>query len=232
MNLLTALRGTALAAATTLLIAAPAYGGPARLAGGGPAASSGGGGAVLSGGGLAAPVTTGPAAPPQGPLPQTGCTITGTAAVCDLWAKPDQLVLPGAATPVPIWGFASTSAGAASTPGPVLVVDEGNQVTINVHNGLARNLALALPTVTGLAPDRTGVAPGGVATYTFTPPRPGTYLYEAGHTPDGARQAAMGLEPQSVHRRRRTATRPRRTRTRRSWSSPKSTRRSTPAPTR
>jgi hypothetical protein len=136
---------------------------------------------------------TGPPAPPQGPLPQTGCTIAGTSAVCELWAKPGQLVLPGAASPVPIWGFSSTSDGPAGVPGPVLVVDQGDQVTINVHNGLARNLSLALPTVAGLVPDRTGAAPGAATSYTFTAARPGTYLYEAGHTPDGARQAAMGL---------------------------------------
>src|SRR5690242_5157915 len=98
-------------------------------------------------------VPSGPPAPPQGPLPQTGCTITGTAAVCDLWAKPGQLVLPGAAAPVPIWGFASTAAAAATSPGPVLMVDQGDTVTINVHNGLSQNLALAIPAVTGLATD-------------------------------------------------------------------------------
>ncbi|MCW2503795.1 MAG: Multicopper oxidase, partial [Actinomycetia bacterium] len=42
-------------------------------------------------------------------------------------------------------------------------------------------------------PDQTGAAPGAAKTYTFTASRPGTYLYEAGHTADGARQATMGL---------------------------------------
>ena len=35
--------------------------------------------------------------------------------------------------------------------------------------------------------------PAGTTTYTFTAGRPGTFLYEAGHTADGARQVAMGL---------------------------------------
>ena len=35
--------------------------------------------------------------------------------------------------------------------------------------------------------------PGGTASYTFHATRPGTFLYEAGHTADGARQVAMGL---------------------------------------
>jgi hypothetical protein len=138
-------------------------------------------------------VPPGPAGPPQGALQPAGCTVAGTTAVCDLWAKPGQLVLPGAAATVPIWGFASTTAAPASTPGPVLVVDQGNTVTINVHNGLTTNLSLAMPTLSGLATDRVGAAPGAVATYSFTASRPGTYLYEAGHTPDGARQTAMGL---------------------------------------
>jgi hypothetical protein len=137
-------------------------------------------------------VPTGPPGPPQGPLAQTGCTITGTAAACDLFAKTGTVVLPGAA-PVNIWGFASTAAAPATLPGPVLVVDLGNQVTITIHNGLADNLALAVPAVTGIVPDTTGVAPGLTKAYTFTPTRPGTYLYEAGHTANGVRQAAMGL---------------------------------------
>ncbi len=133
------------------------------------------------------------AGPPQGTLPQTGCQLAAGTATCDLWAKAGSVVLPGATGPVPIWGFASTNADAATLPGPVLVVDQGNQVTITVHNGLTDNLSLAFPAVTGLAPDRTGAAPGGIRSYTFTASRPGTYLYEAGHTTYGARQIAMGL---------------------------------------
>src|SRR5690349_19999819 len=99
-------------------------------------------------------VPSGPPAPTQGPLPQTGCTSTTTAAVCELWAKPGQLVLPGAAAPVPICSFAGTAAAPATTPGPVLVVDQGDAVTRDVHNGFADNLALARSAVTGLATDR------------------------------------------------------------------------------
>jgi FtsP/CotA-like multicopper oxidase with cupredoxin domain len=144
----------------------------------------------------APPTSVGPAlrlAPPQGPLPQTGCVITGTTAACDLWAKPGTIALPGAAAPVPIWGFAGSDAAPATLPGPVLMVDQGDTVTITIHNGLASALALALPTVSGLAVDTAGAAPGGTKAYTFTASRPGTYLYEAGHTADGARQVAMGL---------------------------------------
>ena len=47
--------------------------------------------------------------------------------------------------------------------------------------------------MTGFVPDTTGAAAGANKSYTFTASRAGTYLYEAGHTVDGARQAAMGL---------------------------------------
>jgi hypothetical protein len=141
----------------------------------------------------AMPQRLGPPGPPAGVLRQTGCTITGTTAACDLWAKTGQLVLPGAATPVPIWGFASTSDAPAGIPGPVLVVDQDDKVTVTVHNGLGTALSLAVPAMSGLAPDSTGAAAGGSKTYTFTAGRPGTYVYEAGHTANGARQAMMGL---------------------------------------
>lgn len=131
------------------------------------------------------------AATPSGPLPQTGCTEAGTAATCDLYAKPGTLTV--SSTAIPIWGLASTDTAPASTPGPVLTVTQGDAVSITVHNGLSQNLSLAVPGVSGLVPDTTGAAPGAAKTYTFTAARPGTYLYEAGHTADGARQAAMGI---------------------------------------
>jgi FtsP/CotA-like multicopper oxidase with cupredoxin domain len=131
------------------------------------------------------------AAVPQGPLPQTGCARSGATATCDLYAKSGTLAV--ASLPVPIWGLASADTAAATTPGPVLVVTQGDAVTVTVHNGLQQALALAVPGMTGLADDTTGVAPGSVGAYTFTASRPGTFLYEAGHTPDGARQTAMGV---------------------------------------
>jgi hypothetical protein len=130
-------------------------------------------------------------ATPQGVLPQTGCTLTGSAATCELYAKPGTLTV--SSLPIPIWGLSSTDTGASSTPGPVLVVTEGNTVTINLHNGLPNALSLAIPGLLLGSDDRTGAATGTAKSYTFTASRPGTYLYEAGHTPDGARQTAMGV---------------------------------------
>jgi hypothetical protein len=134
-----------------------------------------------------------PAAAPQGPLTSTACTTTGTTSSCELWAKAGSVTLPGAAAAVPIWGFAGAAADPAATPGPVLVVPAGSSVTVTLHNTLAQPVALAFPGVTGMPTDMTGAAGGAATSYTFVAARPGSYLYEAGHTADGARQAAMGL---------------------------------------
>ncbi len=44
-----------------------------------------------------------------------------------------------------------------------------------------------------MIPDTTGVAAGASTIYTFTASSPGTFLYEAGLTPNGQHQVAMGL---------------------------------------
>jgi hypothetical protein len=128
---------------------------------------------------------------PQGALPQTGCTVAGAAATCELYAKPGSMTV--SSIQIPIWGLSSTDTGPVSTPGPVLVVTEGATVTVNIHNGLPGALSLAVPGLLTSPDDRTGAAPGATKSYTFTADRPGTFLYEAGHTPDGARQTAMGV---------------------------------------
>ncbi|MBM0240050.1 multicopper oxidase domain-containing protein, partial [Micromonospora sp. ATA32] len=79
------------------------------------------------------------------------------------------------------------------------------------------------------------VAPGATRSYTFTAHRPGTYLYEAGHTALGARQVAMGLVGALVVRAPRlagdpagTATQRPFTTTRPCWCSPRWIQPSTP----
>ncbi len=132
-----------------------------------------------------------------GKLTATGCAGTG-AVTCDLWAKTGTATVLG--TGVPIWGFAGAVDGIASAPGPVLVVHQGDGVTITVHNQInGQKMSLALPGQAAVASDAgpgddlSGVATGASRSYSFTASRPGTFLYEAGHTPDGARQVAMGL---------------------------------------
>jgi hypothetical protein len=138
------------------------------------------------------------AAVPQGHLAPQGCTVSGSTATCELWAKTGSTTILG--QPMPIWGYATGAAATPTAPGPVLVVTEGQTVNVVLHNQLTQNTALAFPgqpatAFTGTAPGGTvaGVGNGGTASYTFAATRPGTYLYEAGHTPDGARQVALGM---------------------------------------
>jgi FtsP/CotA-like multicopper oxidase with cupredoxin domain len=141
-----------------------------------------------------------PSAAAVGKLTPSGCTRVGTDDQCDLYAMEGTTQLLG--TTIPIWGFSTSStAGTATAPGPSLVVMEGDTVTVTLHNQLGQDVSLALPgqpasSITqGLssAAQTTGAAPGGTATYSFHATRPGTFLYEAGHTANGARQVAMGL---------------------------------------
>jgi FtsP/CotA-like multicopper oxidase with cupredoxin domain len=130
-----------------------------------------------------------------GKLTPTGCAFGAGTAACDLYALSGTTTILG--TSVPIWGFSPTGvAGSATAPGPVLVVHQGDQVSVTLHNQVAgQTVSLAFPgqtLPTGSTEDSTGIA-SGTRTYTFTASRPGTFLYEAGHTSGGARQVAMGL---------------------------------------
>ena len=133
-----------------------------------------------------------PGAALAGTLPATTCTATGPGTVtCELWAKTGTLTFPNSVT-VPVWGFTDSAAGAAQIPGPALIVNQGDAVTVILHNDLTVATSIkfegqALPS------DRTGAAPGGQTTYTFTADRPGTFLYEAGSLAGAQYQAALGL---------------------------------------
>jgi FtsP/CotA-like multicopper oxidase with cupredoxin domain len=126
-----------------------------------------------------------------GPVTSSACTPTGpTAVTCDLWAKTGTLSLPGTSTP--IWGFTASAAGAASVPGPVLIVNSGDAVTVNLTNQLLVTTAILFDGQP-MAPDLTGVAAGATKAYSFTAGAPGTYLYEAGLLPGTQYQVAKGL---------------------------------------
>jgi FtsP/CotA-like multicopper oxidase with cupredoxin domain len=130
-------------------------------------------------------------------LALTGSTASAAPVSINLCAVPGSATLTGAVT-VPIWGFGlAPSPGAcsgvsASLPGPVLSVNEGDTVTINVTNGLPAGHTLSFD-VPGIAFDAgpTNAVVGASVTRTFTAGAPGTYLYSSGG--DGGRQAAMGL---------------------------------------
>lgn len=122
---------------------------------------------------------------------------TITSATVELCAKPGTQIVAG--TSVPIWGYAEgdcSSAGEPTLPGPTIVVNAGDVVTITLDNGLSENTSLLFPgqhdELDALSvPDFLGIGPGGERDYTFTASEPGTYLYESGA--NSARQVPMGL---------------------------------------
>ncbi|HKD98892.1 MAG TPA: multicopper oxidase domain-containing protein [Micromonosporaceae bacterium] len=123
-----------------------------------------------------------------------GVPAAAAAVSVDLCVASGTVSLPGGAS-APIWGFGLGSggscAGATPTlPGPVIDVNEGDTVSVTVHNGLAEAVGLEIP---GIAIHEGSVtaAPGGVQTYTFTAASPGTYLYQS--PANAGRQLAMGL---------------------------------------
>ena len=113
------------------------------------------------------------------------CAVAGTA------------TLTGAVS-VPIWGFGipttpgNCSTATASLPGPQLIVNEGDVVTLNVTNALpgTRTLSFEAPGIAFNA-GPIDAASGATVTRTFTASAPGTYIYES--SGDSGRQEAMGL---------------------------------------
>jgi FtsP/CotA-like multicopper oxidase with cupredoxin domain len=122
-----------------------------------------------------------------------GSTASAAAVTINLCAEPGTATLTGAVT-VPIWGFHTGACGsaAATLPGPQLVVNEGDTVTVNITNGLpaGHTLTFEIPGITFDA-GPTDVAAGASGAVSFTASAPGTYLYVAGG--GEGRQAAMGL---------------------------------------
>jgi hypothetical protein len=128
------------------------------------------------------------------------CSTTGSIVASDLYA----LAGSGAAgTPlagVPFWGFSQSSTG-PSLPGPTLYMCQADTLNLTLHNQLpaapnaqaSQNLSIEIPAA-AVQPDTGGIGPGAVPRlYTFSSLAPGDYVYEAGSTPGGARQVAMGL---------------------------------------
>jgi len=107
-----------------------------------------------------------------------------------------------------MWGY-SRSGHAFQYPGPVLCVNQGDTVTINLTNNLATDTSIIFPgqenVNAGGAPaqpkfDSSGAlvsltniaaASGGSVTYSFVARNPGTYIYESGTDPK--KQVGMGL---------------------------------------
>jgi hypothetical protein len=126
-----------------------------------------------------------------GPISSSACAPSGPGVTCNLWAKSGSVSLPSG--PVTIWGFSETSGGSPTLPGPTLIVNQGDAVTINLTNTLGQATSILFGGQS-MVPDQVGAAAsGGTKAYTFTATRPGTYLYEAGLLPGSEYQVAMGL---------------------------------------
>ncbi|MBC7234779.1 MAG: multicopper oxidase domain-containing protein [Chloroflexi bacterium] len=142
------------------------------------------------------------ALPPMGMICTTSPTATFT-----LTTKTGYITIPDG-NAVFMWGF-SEGDKPFQHPGPVLCVNQGDTVTIVLHNTLPEDVSIIFPgqenvmangqpsqpvfngvgELVSLAP----VAPanGGSVTYSFLASKPGTYIYESGTEP--AKQVPMGL---------------------------------------
>lgn len=102
-----------------------------------------------------------------------------------------------------MWGYAEDPAANPVTagmqyPGPTLIVNQGDTVTITLENNLDRNTSIIFPgqsgvTTTGGVPGLLAqeVVPGGTVTYEFNATHAGTYMYQSGTDQD--LQVEMGL---------------------------------------
>jgi len=124
--------------------------------------------------------------------------ITGTS--FSFTAKTDYISTPDGAS-VPFWGYANND-GTAQYPGPTLIVNQGETITIELTNHLQLPVSIVFPGQTGItATPQAGSTQqglltleantGGTVSYTFTAAQPGTYLYHSGTRPE--LEVEMGL---------------------------------------
>ena len=129
--------------------------------------------------------------------------LTGTA--FSLTAKADRISTPDGNS-IYIWGLANAD-GRAQYPSPTLILDQGVPVSITVENQLpaqfGQRVSLTFPGQSGVqascsaGPCVQGTlgleasAPGSSVTYTFTPSRAGTFMYNSASRPD--LQIEMGI---------------------------------------
>lgn len=146
----------------------------------------------------------------SGPAIGMVCT-TGTSPnpTFNLYAT-DGYILLGDGNTMYMWSFSpGDQLDAFQHPGPVLCVNEGDTVTVILHNSLPEDVSIIFPgqedvlaggipsqpqfdlggNLTSLAP----VAPAnsGSMTYSFVASRPGSFIYESGTNPE--KQVRMGL---------------------------------------
>ena len=126
-----------------------------------------------------------------------GAAIQGVSGTTfNLEAKPDYIVTSDGDSFL-MWGYC-IAGSRMQYPGPTLIVNQGDLITINLTNQLTIPTSMVFPGhqviaaggVQGLL-TREAPAGGGSVTYTFVAGEPGTYLYWSGTRPD--LQVEMGL---------------------------------------
>lgn len=107
-----------------------------------------------------------------------------------------------------MWGYANGSGPTAvmQFPGPTMIVNEDQPVTVTLYNELPVPVSIVFPSQPGVsasgataiaglltleAPAAVGDVPGEPVVYSFTPTEPGTYIYHSGTQWD--LQGEMGL---------------------------------------
>jgi FtsP/CotA-like multicopper oxidase with cupredoxin domain len=153
------------------------------------------------------PTATAADPPKVGMVCTTGSGGVAQAPVFDLTTRTGYISLPDGNTAF-MWGYSSGFDG-FQHPGPVLCVNEGDTVTVILHNTLPEPVSIDFPGQEDVLADgapaqpqtdgsgqvtsltNTAAANNGTVTYTFKANDPGTYLYESGTNPD--KQVRMGL---------------------------------------
>jgi plastocyanin len=122
--------------------------------------------------------------------------VSAAPATFNLYARADNIST-GDGDSMYMWGYAFGSGGRMQYPGPTIIVNQGDAVTINLYNQLPLPASIVFPgqTVTATGGNQgllTREAPAvttlgsttGPVTYTFTTSQPGTYIYYSGTRPD------------------------------------------------
>ncbi len=97
-----------------------------------------------------------------------------------------------------IWGFGITGSP-VQYPGPTLILNQGDAITINLTNNLPVNVSMVFPGMEGVTAlggvpgliTQEALAGGGTISYSFIASRPGTFYYQSGTRPE--LQTEMGL---------------------------------------
>lgn len=158
---------------------------------------------------MAMAASMGPAGAAAGSSHKVGLVCTskpGTTPTFTLNTRTGYISLPDGATTY-MWGF-SLGGNAFQHPGPVLCVNQGDTVTVVLHNGLPEPTSIVFPGQTNVfangapaQPEFSGTtltsltntagANSGSVTYQFVANIPGTFLYQSGTDPQ--KQVQMGL---------------------------------------